>query len=99
MATAKKDAQSAFFDREVEDPVLEEAAETVLKTELTVSVRKYNKAKRTMKARVKANNLQDGERLRCGAYIIDGKERAGSAPQFDDWRVVVGKPRRVPSGE
>lgn len=91
---SREDAQSAMWDREVEIEGLEEALDKAEKAK--GPARTYTAARRDLKALLKGIELQDGERVRCGRFVITGKARAGGGFDIPAWEtVVVGEVRAL----
>ena len=92
MATPKTEAQISIGEKFIEDAELAEAIETLLEHE--ESHREYVKAKQAINGRVAlfAETVQDGQRVRCGNYVFEMKERAGGGFTVPTWE------KRIPSG-
>lgn len=87
----KPDAQTGLFDRTIEWPELEDAIETLVTAREDGTLKAISKARALVKAVVEDHALQDGERLRCGAFVITGRERAGGGFEVPTWsKVTVG---------
>jgi hypothetical protein len=86
MATIKKDEQAGIFDRTVELPELAEALETI--AEYEESGKKYLAASNKAKAIFKGLEASDGERIRCGDFILTARARNGGGFQVPAWEGV-----------
>lgn len=79
-----------LFDREISNPELEEQIEAMLDAE--EGYRAYVEARRPVKAAIELLQLKDGERVRIGRHVVEGKARAGGGFRVDPWsKVTVGK--------
>lgn len=89
--------QSGLWDREVEDQDLEDAGLVLLDAEKRRTYREVEKAKKTVKERVAAHGLKNGERLRCGQLIFPGRKVERGENVIGAFSVVTAKrPTRVP---
>ena len=93
MAKAKDEAQLNMWDREIESPELEAAIELIMDNELDQATRKeLGKARKTIKQVTEQYELEDGQRLRCGRFVITGKGRSGGGFEVPQWsKTTVGK--------
>ena len=93
MAKAKDEAQLKMWDKEIESPELEAAIELIMENELDQATRKeLSKARKTIKSVTEQYELEDGQRLRCGRFVITGKGRSGGGFEVPQWaKTTVGK--------
>ena len=98
MVTATKDAQVALWDREIEGENGEAiAAQIAIMFKNEDAAKAYRHARNEMIKVVKVLDLADGERLRCGDFVITGKARAGGGFEVPVWEsVTVGRIRQLP---
>lgn len=78
-------AQTTIFDKTIESPEVEEAIETLMAAKAYAKEHEVGKAQKLVKALAEQYDLQDGERLRCGAYVITGKRRGGGGFEVPVW--------------
>ena len=97
MTSPSKDEQSGMWDRDVEDPELEQACETLLDDDTLEKVRLHRQATQTKKDRLKFHGIKPEERLRAGEYVIPGKlyEGGGGDKPTAAWSAVSGRPKRI----
>ncbi len=97
MSTPNKDEQSGMWDRDIEDPELEAACETLLDEDTLVVVRNHRQAIQVKKDRLKFHGIKPEERLRIGEYVIPGKlyEGGGGDKATAAWSSVSGRPKRL----
>ena len=93
MSKAKDEAQLNMWDREIESPELENAIQIIMDNELDQETRKaLSHARKTIKAVTEQYGLEDGQRLRCGRFVITGKGRSGGGFSVPQWsKTTVGK--------
>lgn len=93
MVRAKDEAQGRLWDKEIESPELEAAIELIMENQLDQATRReLGKARKTIKSVTEQYELEDGQRLRCGRYVITGKGRSGGGFEVPQWtKTTVGK--------
>jgi len=93
LAKAKEETQSRLWDKEIESPELEAAIQIIMDNELDQETRKkLSKARKTIKSVTEQYELEDGQRLRCGRFVITGKGRSGGGFEVPQWaKTTVGK--------
>ena len=93
MAKAKEESQSRLWDREIESPELEAAIQIIMDSEIDQETRKeLGRARKTIKQVTEQYELEDGQRLRCGRFVITGKGRSGGGFSVPQWsKTTVGK--------
>lgn len=89
MTSMQADPQSAMWEKEVESEALEDALATILDDDNKQIVKRVTKARRVVKQAVEDAKLEDGERLRCGPFVITGKARNGGGFEVPAWESVV----------
>ncbi len=89
----RTEAQESMWDKEIESPELEAAIEMIMENQPDADTRKeLAKARKTVKAVTEQYDLEDGQRLRVGRFVIEGKARGGGGFEVPTWRkVTVGK--------
>ncbi len=85
----KKDPQTGMWDRTIEDAELENALDEMQESEEAHQT--YGKARARMLARVRFHELRDGERVRCGEFVIEGKARNGGGFEVPAWSSITAK--------
>jgi hypothetical protein len=83
----REDNQGGLWDRTIESPEIEQAIEDMLAAQ--DAYRAYLKARKVVRTVVEEYALADGERLRCGAYVLSGKERGGGGFEVPVWKKVT----------
>lgn len=98
MARKAKNSQIGLWDRQIEGENGEAiATQVAIMFENEGAAKAYGRAKRQMIEIVKGLDLADGERLRCGDFVITGKARAGGGFEVPTWEsVTVGDIRQLP---
>lgn len=93
MTTATKDAQAGFEDKTIEDGELEAALETMYHAKdddvFRARVKKLNAAKKRVSESLQFHGIVDGQRLRCGEFILTGKARNGGGFSVPAWESIV----------
>lgn len=89
---ASQDMQGGLWDREIENAKLEDALATLENADNKAIAKRMRKAKALVKEVIEAEKLTDGERLRCGGYVVEGKGRSGGGIEVPMWsKVTAGK--------
>lgn len=86
MATKKTvdDPQGQLFDRVIDDEALEAAVARFLDTKTLA--KQHAKARKTLYDRLnELPALEDGERIRIGRFVVEGKARAGGGFTVPKW--------------
>lgn len=82
-----REPQSGLFDREIESPELEGALETLERlADAAAEIRAAQKVLGGIKASLE---IKDGERIRCGAFILTGAARNGGGFEVPAWSGVT----------
>lgn len=92
----KRDLQMGLSDRSIEAPEVEEALERLMTAKENGTLKALTKARKTIKAVAETYKLEDGERVRCGEFVIIGRSRSGGGIEVPTWeKVVVGGMERA----
>lgn len=91
MPRTTRDPKPRLWDRELEDPELEQIIEEYMDSR--EAAKSAVAAAAALKAKLKA--LADGDRIRCGEFVITGKARNGGGFEVPAWQSVAGRVERV----
>ena len=100
MPTATRDRQRAFQETVLENPELEGLCEQYAESKATAAPanRKYRKAKKGLDKKMAeldlGKRLLDGERVRVGEYVIEGKPIEGGPTNIPEWSSIRYKVER-----
>ncbi len=83
----RKDSQGGLFDRTIENPDL--AASLAYLDDHRMYIKGIAEAQKVIKEAQEALELEDGERVRCGDYIITGKSRRGGGFAVPTWSKIT----------
>jgi len=97
MPAAKQEPQKGLFDRVIEDEKLERAIARFIETKEPAKV--HAEAKKLLNAALneaELTDIEDGEKIRVGAFLIEGRKRAGGGFEVPAWekngigRIAIG---------
>lgn len=83
-----QEAQVGLWDREIEDQDLEYALSVIRDHDNRAIVREVNGARKAIKAALARVELREGERLRCGRFVLVGTLRTGGGIEIPAWESV-----------
>ena len=80
-----EDAQAGAFDKTIEDPEIEDAVATLIDAKRYMKDHKVGKARKAVKSLVEQYELEDGQRIRVGGFVITTKSSAGGGFEVPTW--------------
>jgi hypothetical protein len=97
---AKASKQGGLFDREIDDPEVEqaliEAIETLEDEEIAEAIKRRAAAKALIDETLAGMKLKPGERVRIGEYVVPAVQRTGGDFEIKPWkRTGIGPIKRL----
>ena len=95
-AAVKPEPQTGLFDRTIEDPELESFLEDLYSEEVQAAHETFKKAHKAVYDKLNQMTLEDGEKVRCGQFLVVGKQRSGGGFEVPQWtKTGIGKITRL----
>jgi hypothetical protein len=84
-------SQAGLFDRTLDDEKLATEIEGYLETIVSAkqAMKIVAKARKRLREKTPDLNLKDGDRLRIGRFVIEGRDRAGGGIEIPAWRKTI----------
>lgn len=98
MADVKADPQGNMFDREVFDAELEAVCRILEDEANKKSQKALNLARKSFKEKVKALEMNPGERVRCGDFVLTGRGMSGGGFTTEKWETVSARRAKFTGG-